>query len=70
MNIPEGVTEIGLAAFRGCAGLTALSIPAGVEKIGSRAFADCENLTLTVAGGSYAEQYCRENELNYVLAEG
>lgn len=70
VNIPESVTEIGLAAFNGCAGLTALSIPAGVEKIERLAFDDCENLTLTVSAGSYAEQYCRENELNFVLAEG
>ena len=42
--IPEGVTEIGEAAFT-AAGLTELTIPKSVNVIGDGAFAGCENLS-------------------------
>ena len=38
--IPDGVIEIGGAAFNGCDNLTSVIIPSSVTKIGIDAFAD------------------------------
>ncbi len=45
-KVPEGVTSIGEAAFRGCCGLTNVYIPNTVINIGDTAFADCASLKL------------------------
>jgi len=62
--IPEGVTEIGDAAFWGCSSLTSIIIPNNVTTIGHGAFTDCSSLTsimipdsMTEIGG-IAFQYC------------
>jgi len=43
--IPDSVTSIGSAAFRGCKSLTSVTIPDSVTSIGNFAFGDCESLT-------------------------
>ena len=43
--IPEGVTEIGTSAFKGCESLASVVIPSSVKKIGERAFRDCTSLS-------------------------
>lgn len=43
--LPEGVTEIGGFAFRGCTSLTSLTIPASVTQIDGHAFHGCTDLT-------------------------
>ena len=43
--IPNSVTSIGEAAFRGCSGLTSVTIPNSVASIGSYAFDGCSGLT-------------------------
>ena len=45
VTIPEGVTEIGEEAFRGCSSLTKITIPEGVTEIGTAAFFYCRSLT-------------------------
>ena len=42
--LPDGLTDIGEAAFRGCKSLTSAVIPAGVTRIQACLFADCEKL--------------------------
>lgn len=42
--IPEGVTEIGAQAFKGCTGITSVVIPDSVVKIGAEAFSGCTGL--------------------------
>ena len=42
--IPDGVTEIGDDAFRGCYFLESIVIPDSVTKIGANAFENCESL--------------------------
>ncbi|MBQ2954485.1 MAG: leucine-rich repeat protein [Clostridia bacterium] len=42
--IPEGVTEIGAQAFKGCTGLTSVTFPSTLRSIGSEAFAGCTGL--------------------------
>ena len=44
VTVADGVTEIGAAAFKDCALLTAVTLPASVEKIGAFAFAKCTAL--------------------------
>ena len=42
---PEGLTEIGSSAFKGCTRLTNVTFPEGLKKIGERAFEDCKGIT-------------------------
>ena len=44
IEIPEGVTEIGKEAFRGCSQLTEVTLPSTITSIGENAFADCTAL--------------------------
>ena len=44
-EIPDSVTRIGAAAFRGCANLTSVTIPDSVTSIGYSAFDGCVSLT-------------------------
>ncbi len=68
VSLPSTLVSIGERAFEGCESLTELAIPASVTSIGEKAFEDCPNLTLYVAQGSYAEEYCRANDLRYVFS--
>jgi len=49
-----------------CVNLASLAIPAGVTAIDELAFSGCASLALTVAEGSFAETYARENGIPYV----
>lgn len=62
--LPESLEVIGAGAFRMCS-LTALKIPARVREIGDDAFGGRFNSAPTVTSGSYAESYCRENNILY-----
>jgi hypothetical protein len=51
--------------------LTRVTIPASVTSIGDEAFSFCaKTLTVTVDRGSWAEQYCKDNGLNYSFSDG
>ena len=65
VTLTEGLEAIGDFAFFDCIKLTSLYIPDTVTYIGTDAFGRCDDLVLTVSPGSYAEQYCIENGLNY-----
>lgn len=45
VNIPSGVTRIGIQAFLFCTSLTSITIPDGVLSIENEAFEACESLT-------------------------
>ena len=45
-SIPDGVTDIGDAAFFRCSSLSTLKLPASVTGIGKWAFFDCSSLAL------------------------
>ncbi len=67
IDIPAGVTSIGEEAFWGCSSLSSVIIPAGVTSIGTNAFQGCDSLVLYVVSGSYAEAYCAEHGMNYMV---
>ena len=70
VTIPDSVTFIGDEAFFNCMSLTAVTIPDSVTSIGKDAFTYCaESLTITVGRNSYAEEYCRENGLQYAYPD-
>ena len=60
VNLPSTLEKISPKAFQFCTSLESLAIPASVSEIGEDAFKDCPRLTLSVAEGSYAEQYAQE----------
>jgi len=66
VTLQEGVEEIEQMAFSGLLIDTEVSVPASVTYIGRDALCGCGRLgTLIVVSGSYAEQYAKENDLNY-----
>ena len=72
VTIPDGVTSIGKGTFRYCPNLESVVIPESVSSIGESAFGDFfsgDNITLTVTEGSFAEQYCIDNELTYIYPD-
>lgn len=58
--------SIGDLAFLWCSSLTSITIPDSVTSIGEFAFYACSSLTVAVCRNSYAEQYCKENEIKYI----
>ena len=83
-KIPDGVTEIGGSAFRGCTSLTSITIPDSVAYIGNFTFNGCTNLTsITIPDsvtriGDYAFRGCTSlkainvatDNQNYVSVSG
>lgn len=76
--IHEGVAEIGREAFSDCAALRELELPASISKITNyryrggdmlTPFYEIPDLTLIVMPKSYAEKYCKRNELKYKLKD-
>lgn len=68
VNIPSTVTSIGSNAFYGCTSLEKIIIGENVKSIGSDTFTNC-TAAIYVKKGSYAEQYCTQNGLDYLLAK-
>ena len=72
--IPEGVKAIGHAAFANCGTVRELRLPESLESIEDlsvfRSFGTSEGTPVyIVTEGSYAEQFCRDHELPYRLAD-
>ena len=63
ITIPNSVTTIGELAFGNCNSLKSITIPDSVISIGVDAFDDCESITIQCNPGSYAEKYCKDNNL-------
>ena len=70
ISIPDSVLTIGDYAFSYCESLTSITIPHTVTAIGSFAFDNYRGLTLIIARNSYAEQYCKDNDLSFCYSEG
>lgn len=75
--LPDGMEMIKARAFWNCPELETINLPASIKKIENfkrgdkmhNVFADSPKLTAVVERGSYAERYCRKNEINYKYAE-
>lgn len=70
IELPDGVVEIGSSVFKACIRLTSIRIPASVEQIGENIFEECANITATVQKGSYAADYCEQNNIPYRFEGG
>ena len=66
ITIPSTVTSIDKCAFLDCKKLNYVNIPASVTSIDETAFAGCDNLTIYGESGSYAEQFAKENRIDFV----
>ncbi len=66
VNIPSTVTRIGGNAFYGCTSLEMIVLGENIRSIGADAFTNC-NAAIYVRKGSFAEQYCIDNGLDYFL---
>ena len=69
ITIPNSVTAIGEDAFFCCASLTSITIPDSVTSIAHSAFSACESLTLTVSRDSWAEEWCKDNGMDYIYSD-
>lgn len=76
--VPEGVTEIDRQAFMNCTSLKSVVIPASVKTIKNykyrnnapeTVFHDSPNVTVFVEPKSYAEKYCKRNEIAFKYRE-
>ncbi|MBE6426976.1 MAG: leucine-rich repeat domain-containing protein [Planctomycetaceae bacterium] len=65
VTIPESVTTIGKGTFGFCTSLTSVTIPDSVTNIGPGAFFGCKSLTIYGKAGSEAENYAKENKINF-----
>ena len=65
VTLPDSLTTIGEEAFSICENLISVTLSDSVTAIGDKAFSNCPNLTLTISRGSYAVQYCKDNNVNY-----
>ena len=63
--MPESVTSIGGHLFSDCRQLNSITIPESVVNIDEQAFTGYTG-TIKVINGSYAEEFARNNELNYI----
>ena len=63
ITIPNSVTTIGQSTFSSCDSLTSITIPDSVISIEDDAFDDCESITIQCNPGSYAEKYCKDNNI-------
>ena len=65
IKLPDGLTDIGWSAFWGCDHLYNITIPRSVTSIGAMTFDECDLVTVSVGAGSYAEEYCKTNQVKY-----
>ena len=67
--MPYSLSSIGEGAFSWCASLTSITIPDSVTSIAHSAFSACESLTLTVSRDSWAEEWCKDNGMDYIYSD-
>lgn len=76
--IPEGVCEIGETAFEDCEALERVELPVSLKKAKNLTkdgeppktiFNNCPNVTAVVTPKSYAEKYCKRNNIPFVYKD-
>ena len=68
LELPETCLSIGSMAFYNCTNLMSLSIPSSVTEIADNAFSGCDNLVIYAENGSYAIEYAKAHDIDYVVA--
>jgi len=62
--LPESLQKIGRRAFSGCRALPGVYLSDAIAEMGAEVFRGCSSLRyITVHQGSYAEEFCKENNL-------
>lgn len=67
--IPEGVKYISSQAILNCKKLKVVSLPLSIEYIGYNFLTDCPFSTIECYVNSFAERYCRQNNIPYVIKQ-
>ncbi|MBQ4074831.1 MAG: leucine-rich repeat protein [Clostridia bacterium] len=65
VTVEEGVQFIGECAFASCEKLKTVVLPASVTEMEKNVFSYNKQHSITVPKDSYAQQYCKDNELKY-----
>lgn len=65
VSIPKSVASIGYMSFAGCENLVSVTIPYSVMNIGNHAFLNCNQLVVRCKANSYAEDYCKINNIPF-----
>ncbi|MBD5112739.1 MAG: leucine-rich repeat domain-containing protein [Ruminococcaceae bacterium] len=78
IELPDSVTNIMVYAFRNCLKLETVTLPSSVKQIKNwthsgqkpdTVFDESPNVTAIVEPKSYAERYCKRNEIKYKYSE-
>ena len=70
VSVEENITAVPNRMFCGCERLVHVTLPGSVNSIGYRAFYECsDSLVMTVPDGSYAMDYCIQENISYELAD-
>ena len=69
ITIPNSITKIEDGVFYDCVGLMSITIPDSVTYIGEEVFSGCTHLIIQCNSNSYAEQYAKENNIQYKLTK-
>ncbi len=67
--LPDSVEIIKGYAFDDCYALEYFYMSQNINNIKSTAFGDCAKMIMSVAAGTYGEEFAKENEINYVVRE-
>lgn len=65
ITLPGGIRRIGDEAFGRCESLEEVVIPASVTEIGKDIFRDSEKVIAVVEPNSFAEEYCKQNNIPF-----
>jgi hypothetical protein len=66
VTIGDNITGIGEGAFMQCSALTKINVPDSVAEIGENAFSGSENTVICGTADSYAVEYAKEHEIDYI----
>lgn len=66
VTIPEQITILFNHTFRNCSSLKKLTLPTGLRSIEPDALLDCENVTIYGDPDSYAQDFAKTNNINFI----
>lgn len=64
----SSIKDIEQASFAECSNLKQINLPSSLEYISEDAFENCPNIIATVDEGSYAESWCKKNNIEFILS--